>query len=146
MKFRRRRPTAAPAPREHCGFLWPQSTLDDYEVKEIGSHRFARLIRRGASEKDGEIKASTRYEFRSIPPRSVQPTGYELKTLSERELAQLLALTSGAEDSGAGQVAHHHAGGTEDNDVPSAETIYLDEQDIAELTALDLRDMFLRGR
>ena len=146
MNFRRRRSTAAPAPREPHSFLWPKSTLEDYEVKEIGSHRFARLIRRGATAKDNAAQAWTGYEFRKIVPRSVQPGGYELKALSERELAQLLASTSGAEDSSAGQVAHHHAEGTDDNDVPSAETIYLDEQDIAELTALDLRDMFLRGR
>ena len=142
MNFRRRRSTAAPAPREPHSFLWPKSTLEDYEVKEIGSHRFARLIRREATAKDDAAQASAGYEFRTIVPRPVQPGGYELEALSERELAQLLASTSGAEDSSAGQVAHHHAEGTDDNDVPSAETIYLDDEDVEELSNLDLRGIF----
>jgi hypothetical protein len=141
MKFRRRRPTAAPAPREHCGFLWPQSTLDDYEVKEIGGHRFVRLIRRAATANGDAAKASTGYEFRRIAPRASQPRGYDLKELSEREIAELMAPTSGAEDSGEGQVTDQHVEGTDDNDVPSAETIYLDDEDVEELSALDLKGM-----
>jgi hypothetical protein len=146
MNFRRRRSIAAPAPRESHSFLWPKSTLDDYEVKEIDSHRFMRLFRREATAADVAAKASTGYEFREIALRSSPPGGYELQALSERELAQLMAPTSGAKDSRGEQVAHHHAGENDDNDVPSAETIYLDDEDVEELSNLDLRGIFPHRR
>ena len=146
MRIRRRRPpSSTPTPRESCGFLWPLSTLKDYEVKEINGRLVARMLRRTDIRADAETKRAKEYDFRSVIPRT-SLGGYEVDEISGRELARALGRSSSPEDAKADPVADPGAEEAhgDDFETPARRTIYLGDRELKVLRECDLEALLPR--
>ncbi len=146
MRIRRRRPpSSTPTPSEPCGFLWPLSTLKNYEVKEINGRLVARMLRRTDIRADAELKSAKEYDFRSVIPRT-SLRGYEVDEISGRELARVLAGSITIEGAKAEPVAEpevEEARG-DDFETPAPRTIYLGDRELKVLRECDLEALLPR--
>ena len=146
MKIRRRRPpSSTPTPSESCGFLWPLSTLKDYEVKEINGRLVARMLRRTDILPDAETKREKAYDFRRVIPRT-SLGGYEVDEISGRELARVLARSLGPQDARADPVEDPQAEEAhgDDFETPAPRTIYLGDRELKVLSECDLEALLPR--